>query len=550
MNTFHLVVVDTTGIQRYIFGSNRLRENVGASHLVYQATEGWLLDVPNTFLPADKHNIVKGKRLDDRPVTPESEWDAELLYAGGGNVVLLFRHQKDARHFARQFSLRLVSEAPGLDAVLVRHEFVWETTLLVKAVHDALTEMEAKKSAAVGQQPLLGLGVTAACQSTGLAAHHNFFEEDPDTHTKVWWTISDEIRQKRLQNEIAKERLRGQLDVDLSGLSYPDDFDNLGRERGRSSYIGVIHADGNSMGDALGRINQRHRQAQAPSRNEANQAYLLDMRAFSDGVKRAGQAALRAVVDAVVHWNTPQGSNQPLLKPNEDKEGNKYLSLRPIVYGGDDVTFVCEGRIALQAAQIFLQEFGKQKIPDVAQPIAAAGVAIVKAHYPFARAYQLAEALTSNAKKESERAYPALDWHLAQSGIFDQLGLMRERQYNDGTLLMRPLAISGGRDWRTWENFVGLVAGFYPPHGDPILPRNQVMDLRRALRQSSSTDPSPVRQITERLETRHLPLPALSIGPGVYQKDGWLGTRCVYYDAIEMKDQLLNQPVTEKGGKP
>ena len=51
MSTFHLVVVDTTGIQRYIFGSNRLRENVGASHLVYQATEGWLLDDPNSFYP-------------------------------------------------------------------------------------------------------------------------------------------------------------------------------------------------------------------------------------------------------------------------------------------------------------------------------------------------------------------------------------------------------------------------------------------------------------------------------------------------------------------
>jgi hypothetical protein len=29
----HLVVVDTAQIQPYIFGSNRLRENIGASHL-------------------------------------------------------------------------------------------------------------------------------------------------------------------------------------------------------------------------------------------------------------------------------------------------------------------------------------------------------------------------------------------------------------------------------------------------------------------------------------------------------------------------------------
>lgn len=39
MDQYHLVIVDTTGIQSYIFGSNRLRENVGASFLVHQATE-------------------------------------------------------------------------------------------------------------------------------------------------------------------------------------------------------------------------------------------------------------------------------------------------------------------------------------------------------------------------------------------------------------------------------------------------------------------------------------------------------------------------------
>lgn len=39
MTQFWLVIVDTTGIQSYIFGSNRLRENVGASYLVHQATQ-------------------------------------------------------------------------------------------------------------------------------------------------------------------------------------------------------------------------------------------------------------------------------------------------------------------------------------------------------------------------------------------------------------------------------------------------------------------------------------------------------------------------------
>jgi hypothetical protein len=39
-----LLIVDTSQIQPYVFGSNRLRENIGASHLVASATDGWAKD--------------------------------------------------------------------------------------------------------------------------------------------------------------------------------------------------------------------------------------------------------------------------------------------------------------------------------------------------------------------------------------------------------------------------------------------------------------------------------------------------------------------------
>ena len=43
--TLVVTVLDTTGIQPYIFSSNRLRENVGASFLVSQATDEWVKEV-------------------------------------------------------------------------------------------------------------------------------------------------------------------------------------------------------------------------------------------------------------------------------------------------------------------------------------------------------------------------------------------------------------------------------------------------------------------------------------------------------------------------
>ena len=551
MNPFHLVVIDTRGIQQYIFGSNRLRENVGASHLVYLATEGWLFEEPDDFLPSGKHNIVEQKRLDDRPVAPDSSWTAELLYSGGGNAVLLFRNEKDAKHFVRNYSQRLLEKAPGLDAVIVRHEFLWSETLLATAVEDALAALDQKKSSSAGWEPLLGLGITAACQSTGLPAH--FVRRRPPEINGPFVSVSAEVTSKWDTVNDAKERLNHLYSLS-EGLRYPDDFDDLGREKGRSSYIGVVHADGNSLGQVLAKINQRHQNPDMPH-TEANQSYLGDMRSFSDAVKTAGNNALCSVLAAVERWNLnglrtlpergevdDQGISLPPYE--KEKDGSYYLSIRPIVYGGDDVTFVCEGRIALQAAQIFLTEFSKQQIPGVDRPIAAAGVSIVKAHYPFVRAYQLAEDLAKNAKIDSGRDYPALDWHLAQSGIFESLKSLREREYgtrHNGTLLMRPLAISDGENWRTWENFAHMVSAF---QNDEQLPRTQVMDLRRALRESSPNDTGNVRKVTEVWEGRKIFLPSLQGLSESYSQNGWVGKQCVYYDAIEMKDQLLEM-ITE-----
>src|SRR5947209_1674853 len=100
-----LVVVDTTQIQPYIFGSNHLRENVGASYLVDAATKDWAFEAVEK-VASGKNNIESGKKLiqdtQDNPRTDariENGLDAEVLYAGGGNFAVLFRDKDKARDF-------------------------------------------------------------------------------------------------------------------------------------------------------------------------------------------------------------------------------------------------------------------------------------------------------------------------------------------------------------------------------------------------------------------------------------------------------------------
>src|SRR5579872_474470 len=84
-----VVVVDTARIQGYVFGSNRLRENLGASYLVAMATGEWALNAIGTS-----------------GGTP--------IYSGGGNTVAEFPDGASAGRFSRALSERVLEEAPGL----------------------------------------------------------------------------------------------------------------------------------------------------------------------------------------------------------------------------------------------------------------------------------------------------------------------------------------------------------------------------------------------------------------------------------------------------
>lgn len=520
MIDLYLVLVDTSGIQSYIFGSNRLRENVGASHLVYLATQGWILEEPDVFLPIP-HNVrdssVEPSVAIERSL-PGGEVAAEVVHAGGGNLSVIFRTEQAARMFSRALSTKLLTMAPGLDAVLVIEPFSWESSLAA-AMERAHRQLALKKASREWSQPLLGLGVTASCRSTGLVA--NYLEAAPSIDGPPDNPISVETKAKWEQNAAAKRRLERSLDVLTdSGLQIPDQFEHLGRSSGEFSYIGVVHADGNGVGKAAQALTRRY----LNHCGDENRLYIQALRDFSQRIERASLAALNECVGAVVRW----------------RYSGQHISIRPIVFGGDDVTFVCDGRVALQSAQVYLEAFHRQMIPDatgsLVPAVAAAGVAIVKINYPFARAYALSEQLCKNAKQVVRRRTPALDWHMAQGGLLGSLGEIRRQEYdeerNDAgevtrSLLMRPVTVGDNQvlGWRSWENFVALQRTFHQRW-----PKNKLMALRETLREGINS--------TKIFTRNYGPLPTVAnLDESQYSKTGWQEGRCVYFDAIDMIEQ-------------
>jgi hypothetical protein len=214
-------------------------------------------------------------------------------------------------------------------------------------------------------------------------------------------------------------------------------------------------------------------------------------------------------------------------------QGDK-LPFRPIVFGGDDLTFVCDGRLGLTLAARYLQEFEEEtRKVGLKHLHACAGVAVVKVHYPFARAYQLSEALAGSAKRYVRDNPPddfsALDWHFAAGGLLGSLDEIRTREYqvSEGMLTMRPLRLQEQRpEWRTWPRFVHVVEEFTENWADR---RNKVIALRGALREG-------IAAVRRFLTAYGEKLPTLDESVGSLQETGWSGHICGYFDAIEALD--------------
>lgn len=542
MTEYVLTVLDTTGIQDYVFGTNNLQQITGASYLVNCATRDWVKDA----LSPMKHNEIDFNELANpfgNQRIEDGVLDAELIYAGGGNTVIVFTTMEKAALFTRILTKRIFTEAPGLNVVITHQPFSWDTPLGGEsgAWQMAFKALARRKAQGRVTPPLLGRAVTAECVFTSLPA----VGRDNDNRL-----ISAEADAKKRN---AKTALTGILGgVELSGFNLPAyEFEQLGVSPGEKSLLAVVHIDGNGMGKRIETLRDEFSLA------ADNRAFLDEMRRFSISVQKASHDALEAVVarlKAAVDKNGTIGGRVPIIE--------NRLPFRPIIFGGDDVTLVCDGRLGLGLASAYLSELNKQPLSDGKNLVCRAGVSIVKSHYPFARAYDLAEKLCASAKKhirsvrdeltkstrmqieEDElRSISAIDWHIATAGLGIDLEDIRQREYcvEAGKLNARPLTIQLPdaitrvnyiEKWRSWENFILAVSEFQ--NGESWAEsHNKVKALREVLRGGGD-------EVLHFNTLYRVNWPKLADLDSDALKKGWAGGHCLYFDAVEMVDIFIS----------
>jgi hypothetical protein len=491
-----LVLIETSGNQNFIFSTNKLRENIGASELTYLATTEML------FAAIDQVSSGKTKYLaawqskntltilDDAKTNPEiesSQQGIEILLATSGKAILLTKTEELAQAIIREITCQVIKEAPGLElgGVIVPCDLKDEPNGVAKAVEKAHKEFEKSRSKRPGANSrFLRLPIVASCSVSELPASDFDYSANGD---KV--AISQVSKIKRSKVNSAQSRLQA-IDKGL--------IKNLAtlEKSFEGGWLAIVHADGNGLGQILLSL-EKYIIGKKTNRNYINQYRKFSL-ALDDCTITAFKEALNTL----------------------PKQKNDDYPVVPLILGGDDLTVICDGSYALEFTRVFLQEFEKQTkqnqdIAQIAKEVfgigklsACAGITVIKPHFPFSVAYDLAEKLIKSAKDvkrkvkcpSTETPFPcsAIDFHILydSSGIdFDDIRQKLQPKKNT-YLHNRPYVVTNldelnlaeGSDWATihhWQKFADRVDWLTQKDekGKSCLPSSQSHAIRTALYQ-------------------------------------------------------------------
>ncbi|MCX7991564.1 MAG: hypothetical protein N2999_05985 [Proteobacteria bacterium] len=505
---YTVLIFDVTGIQRYIFGSNRLIENLGASYTVSECFNSFLKEtLKGMNLSIEHFDSWRDNRSSLLKNNPHLKY--EVVYLGGGNIILITTDKAIADDITRRFTKDLLIKAPGLSVASAFIEVDYESFFNEYDSYNGLIFEKlniAKNSQVVINKPY-NFGITAECPRSGDTAEI-YYSKD-----KCYISSVSYVKIKNSQE--AKKR----IEEEYKGLfqdkfCFTDDLENLWQSKDSDNHIAVVHIDGNNMGRRFRKIKT-----------------VAELRKLSIMVENITKNSFRALLESIIEkidiLSSALGRTDIPLYDNK-----KILPIRPIIIGGDDITFVTDGRLGIYFAKIFMSTFedlGKSLLDEDGEGLTCCGgVAIARTKYPFYRVYNLSEELCASAKsykKKNNAKGSFIDFHINHQGISNSIDVIRENNYKteDGSLIFRPYKIGSYEDRgleRLIENAKKLK-GFS---------KNKIKDLRQAL-YGGRTE---VSEFLIRNKDRHFKLP--DFDEKGYAKEVFYEGVTPYFDILEFME--------------
>lgn len=391
--------------QEYIFRTNKIVEIVGASVNIRDA---WT----KLFKCADKLNMKYELSTNNdyndeivRDKFEKNELSFVELFCGGGNETILYKDKDTYIRLNQVFSKQLLLECPGMVPMAV---CVTATDNYDDDYKRLMSKSEIEKNKMYPGQNEFILP---------------FSMIDRDTYKPYTRIVNNE----KYSEESYTKREIGVKERDEEGSIKI--LDDIVTKKGFESLLAVVHADGNNMGSKI--------MDMLDGKTSYDDCVNL-MREFTKETARVfGEIGISAIKE-----------KQAELKKKNIKE--EKTAFRIIIKDGDDMTFVCNARYVFEYVSAYINAV--QNYKSKWNYSSCAGVCIFHSHYPFARAYELAEQACDAAKTKVHRSFSGnisnsvdegwIDFHYIHSGIGGNLEEIRER-HNTKNKIARPWIVSG-----------------------------------------------------------------------------------------------------------
>lgn len=438
------ILLDTRSIQKYVFSCNKLKTNVGASYLVDGIFNDLMQKIvlPSFNLKMPEISWQKSEQIE---MIKDDSIEAEIVYIGGGNMLILinkFSGKEDnlnlCREIVKKWTLEILKKAPGLKTGAAIG--MMDVERFKDSLDKMYVQLKQNQNTVLPQVDLPYTGLTLECNISGKTA------DTFDWVDKSW--IAKEVKAKTDAYTYASEKVRYEYDNILHDkYDFASELEKIGCKEGES-YISVIHIDGNNMGVKFSKCKDSQ-----------------ERKELSLKVAKIVQNAFYELIKTIIAEYDSKAYAEALdMEKLVDKEGKKLLPIRPIIIGGDDITFVCPARVGIEYAKRFIEAVNKQEFLSDEQHkhmseevkkegnsiilsktmSCCGGVAIVPLKYPFFRAYQLAEHLCGSAKNKSrENDNSLIDFAILYGEMTPDLEQLCRYQYSapEGYLHYGPYSV-------------------------------------------------------------------------------------------------------------
>ncbi len=212
------VIIDVMSIQKYVFGSNKLKDILGSS-----------------FIVSNLYSII----------TDESFKNFEPLigYIGGGNALLSFENEENANSFIKEFTKYCLTNYPGVNVAIgkatLKSNFNNPKDINFREdLKKLFKDLEINKRTHFVNNNFYMPGFIADDVVTGQPLSIWYNEGPKEEHDYI--SLVTAVKRSKISE--AKKQ------YNFNDFDLPDEFEDIIVNKGEDSTIAVVHIDGNGIG--------------------------------------------------------------------------------------------------------------------------------------------------------------------------------------------------------------------------------------------------------------------------------------------------------------